>query len=431
MNTTFRPFTRRQFLSASAIAAVGLTLPFSTQSATRKHRKVGANDRIQVGVIGLGGRAAHILRNEQLATMPDVDVVAVADCDLSRLNGKKDIRGNDKWHKYQHYQEMLEKEKLDAVFIETTTHARVLACIHALQAGLDVYGEKPLTLTIAEGQTLVKAVRKYKRILQTGSQQRSMPINIYASDLVREGKIGKIREVLTCNFLPGKVWQNPGKTESIPKGLDWDAWCNQTDLRPYSKDLQHGWGNYVDYDDGGQSWGVSGWGTHSLDQVQCALGTDSTGPVEIWPEEPGPAGKVTARYANGTLLKMHNPKRPTHEDLGAIFVGEKGTIEILRGDFRCTIKELRDAAPPVLPEGPGESVPHIRNFFDCMRSRKQPNADVEVGHRSVTLCHLVTICRTLGRKLNWDPKREQFHDDKEANALLSRPRRAGYELPVI
>lgn len=424
-------FSRRQFLATAAFTAVGSSLPLTTFAAPRKGRRIGANDRIQVGVIGLGGRAAHILRNEQLSTMPDVDVVAVADCDLSRLNGKKDIRGHDKWHRYQHYQEMLEKEKLDAIFVETTTHARVLAIIHAMQAGCDIYGEKPLTLTVAEGRTLEKAVRKYRKILQTGSQQRSMPINMYASQLVREGKIGKIREVLTCNFEPGKIWQRTTKAEPIPKDLDWDAWCNQTELRPYSKDLQHGWGFYVDYDDGGQSWGVSGWGTHSLDQVQCALGTDNTGPVEIWPEEPGPTGKVTARYASGTLLKLHNPKRAGHDDLGAIFVGEKGTLEIIRGNFRCSIQELRDGAPPITVEGPNESVPHIRNFFDCMRSRKQPNADVEVGHRSTTLCHLVTICRTVGRKLTWDPKHEQFKNDKDANALLSRPRRKGYELPVI
>ena len=335
----------------------------------------------------------------------------------------------DRWKKYQYYREMLEKEKLDAVFVETTTHARVLACIHAMQAGFNVYAEKPQSLTIAEGRVLAKAVRKYNRVLQTGSQQRSMPINMHASKLVREGAIGKVHTVITCNFKGGKTWTNKPE-EPIPSGLDWDQWCNQTALRPYHSELQNAWSDFVDYDGGGQVWGVSGWGTHSLDQVQCALGTDDTGPVEIWPEETGPACKITMRYDNGTLLKLEGKNRGM-EDLGAIFIGDKGKIEILRGDYTADPKELRENAPPVTPQGDRESIPHIQNFFDCIRTRKTPNAGVEIGHRATTLCHLVNICRTVQRKLRWDPKAEKFIGDEEANQLLSRPRRKGYELPKI
>jgi predicted dehydrogenase len=128
---------------------------------------------------------------------------------------------------------MLEKEKLDAVFVETTTHARVLACVHVLQVGCDVYAEKPMSLTVAEGRYLARAVQKYNRVLQTGSQQRSGPINQYASKLVREGAIGKIQTVITFNFLPGMGW-TPRAPEPIPSGLDWDLWCNQAELRPYN-----------------------------------------------------------------------------------------------------------------------------------------------------------------------------------------------------
>lgn len=237
--------------------------------------------------------------------------------------------------------------------------------------------------------------------------------------------------MITHNFTSGKKWVNPGgEAEAIPEGLDWDAWCNQVELRPYSKELQQGWANYLDYDGGGQSWGVSGWGTHSLDQVQCALGTDDTGPVELIPEEPGSQCRVTLRYENGTLLKLEGPKRGM-EDLGAIFIGDKGKIEILRGSYTAEPAELLKDSPPPTAMGPKESLPHIENFFECIRTRAQPNADVETGHRATTLCHLINICRDLQRKLKWDPRAEKFTGDDEANQFLSRPRRKGYELPDI
>jgi predicted dehydrogenase len=325
---------------------------------------------------------------------------------------------------------MFDKEKLDAVFVETTTHARVLIAIHAMQAGLDVYAEKPLTLTVEEGQVLRRAVRRYKRVLQTGTQQRSMPINIYASNLVASGKIGKVEKVIVCNFIGPERWK-PQPAEPMPEGLNWDQWCNQTELRPYHSQLHRRWMLWWDYDGGGQSWGVSGWGTHSLDQVQAALGTSLTGPVEIYPEEPGPRAKVTLRYASGTLVKLEQEIIKDHQQLGAIFEGTKGRIQIVRGDFTADPPELKKGAPDVIKEGPGENVFHLRNFFECVKSRKQPNAHVEIGHRSNTVCHLVNVCRDTGRKLRWDPKAEKFIGDDEANRMLSRPRRKGYELPVI
>jgi hypothetical protein len=136
------------------------------------------------------------------------------------------------------------------------------------------------------------------------------------------------------------------------------------------------------------------------------------------------------KYANGTLLKMEGKNRD-HSDLGAIFVGDKGRIEIVRGNFITDREDLRKGAPPPTPEGPKESIPHIENFLQCIRSRKLPNADVEIGHRATTVCHLMNICRKLQRRLKWDPRAEQFVGDEEAGKLLSRPRRKGYELPRI
>ena len=389
---------------------------------------LGANDRVEVGFIGLGGRARWLIQHEDFG---EAAIVAVADCNLPRcFEAAKVHPDGEKWRKYHDYLQMFEKEKLDAVFVETTTHARVLCCIHALQAGLDVYAEKPLTLTVEEGRVLARAVRRHKRVLQTGTQQRSMPINMYASELVRKGKIGRIEKVAVCNFIGPERW-TPKPAEPMPEGLNWDQWCNQTELRPYHAQLHRGWARWWDYDGGGLSWGVSGWGTHSLDQVQAALGASHTGPVEIIPEEPGPRCKVTLRYRGGTLVKLEQEIIKDHQQLGAIFIGTNGRIQILRGDFIADPPELKKGAPDITKEGPGENVFHLRNFFESMRTRKPPSADVEIGHRSNTVCHLVNICRDLGRKLKWDPQAELFVGDEEANGLRSRPRRKGYELPPV
>lgn len=420
---------RRSFLRRSTAVAALAVPQFVPSRVFGQPGRPGANDRIRIGFIGMGGRARWLVENADLS---QAEIVAVADVFLPRCREVvKDRPDRARWALYQDYRKMLEREKLDAVFVETTTHARVLVCMHALQVGLDVYGEKPLTLTVAEGRALVNAVRKTGRILQTGTQQRSMPVNRHASRLVREGAIGKIHTVIACNFIGPRRWEPP-PTQPVPDGLDWDAWCNQVELRPYHADLQYKWSEWRDYDGGGQSWGVSGWGTHALDQVQCALGTDETGPVEIWPDDEGPEARITMRYANGTVLLLHGPRRKGYDDLGAIFIGDKGRIEIKRGSYTADPPELLQGTPGSLGVGAkNESDDHIRNFFDCIRTRNRPHADAETGHRSTTVCHLANICRELGRKLQWDPVAERFPGDDEANGLLSRPRRKGYEMPKV
>ena len=423
---------RRDFLQTTAAAAVAKVIPTSALAAVEKP---AGSDELRVGIAGMGNRTSWILLNEDL---PGARIVAVADCHPARCDAlaaqvakqRPGLRPQN-WNKYGDIRQMLDREKLDAVFVETTAHARVWCMMHALAAGCDVYGEKPLTLTIAEGRVLTDAARKLGRIVQTGTQQRSIPINAFASRLIRDGAIGKVNEVQVYNFSGPAVWK-PQPEQPVPKGMNWDLWSNQIEMRPYHASLQNGWYNYEDYDGGGQSWGVTGWGTHALDQVQCALGMDHTGPVEIWPEAKDASGwpTMTLRYENGTLLKLVGQRR-TQEDLGAIFRGEKGNIEILRGHARANPKSLLQNAPPNTPNGAGESIPHIANFLECVRTRQKPAADAETGHRATTLCHLINICRKLGRKLNWDPKAEKFVQDDTANQLLSRPRRAGYELPLI
>lgn len=416
---------RRELITSATAAALPTLIP---SHVLGKPGKPGANDRIQLAFVGLGGRARWLIQHNEY---PGAEIVAVADCNLPRCFEAAKIKPEGgRWAKYQDYRRMFEKENLDAVFVETTTHARVLIAMHAIEAGLDVYAEKPISLTVREGRALERAVRRSKRVLQTGTQQRSMPINIHASRLVREGAIGKVHTVVACNFLPPERW-TPQPGQPTPDGLDWDQWCNQTELRPYHPRLHKGWATWWDYDGGGMSWGVSGWGTHSLDQVQTALGTDDTGPVEAWPLNASPNAPVTARYANGTLLKLEEPKKDGHSQLGAIFMGDKGTIQIVRGNFIAIPEEIRKGAPEITVEGPGEDRFHIANFLECIRTRQKPNADVEIGHRSTTVCHLINICRELGRKVRWDPQAELFVGDDEANGLLSRPRRKGFELPLV
>ncbi|MBM3740261.1 MAG: Gfo/Idh/MocA family oxidoreductase [Acidobacteria bacterium] len=411
-----RDISRRNVLPAVAF-------PFVAASTVR-----GANDRVDIGFIGVGTRARWLLRREDFGT---ARVVAMADISPASLAETLRYQPEGQaWRPYHDYRRMFESEKLDAVFVETPTHARALICMHAMQAGLDVYAEKPLSLTVEEGQILTKAARHYRRVLQVGTQQRSIPVNVFASNLVETGKIGRIRKVIVCNFFAPRRW-TPKPEQPIPAGLDWDQWCNQTELRPYHADLHRGWYNYWDFDGGGQSWGVTGWGTHSLDQVQAALGTSLTGPVKLLL---GEENRVTLVYASGAEVSLEQPRIDDHQQLGAIFQGTDGEIQILRGSFKTNRPELHQGAPDPTKEGPGESTPHVRNFVECIRSRQLPNADVEIGHRSTVVCHLVNICREAGQSsLAWDPMIERFHGPgaDEANARLSRVRRKGYELPSV
>jgi hypothetical protein len=428
-----RRIDRRAFLQSTAALACAVATPSIIPSTVLgAPGKPGANDRINVGLIGPGGRSRQLTEESPA----DLKLVAVADCDLRviadylpAVRHYKNSIVAEKCAQYQDYRQMLAKEKLDAVFVATTTHARVLACIHAMQAGLDVYAEKPLTLTIEEGQRLVQAERKYKTVFQTGTQQRSVAINNFGSDLVRNGAIGKVLTVRCPNFVgPRPRPQFP--FEPTPPEMNWDFWCNQTELIPYSSQLHPGLGKWIHFREY-CGFFVTGW-VHAFDQIQRALGTDDTGPVEIWPEEKIPNGKVSMRYAHGTLLKLDLPadKGP---QMGGIFIGEKGKIEINRNRLAANPRELTKDAPPPADKSEFASVSneHIRNWVDCMRTRKKTAAPATIGHRSTTICHMINICRELGRKLQWDPVKEEFVGDEEANRLRSRSRRKGYELPEI
>ena len=289
---------------------------------------------------------------------------------------------------------------------------------------------------------MVQAVRKYKRVFQTGSQQRSMARNRLGCELVRNGRIGKVHTVIGQNY--PSPWEHKLPGQPVPDGLDWDMWCGPTPLVPYNKDLyapraNPGWISFRPYS-GGE---MTGWGSHGLDQIQWALGMDASGPVEVWTEggkfspptytKPDSRGKgngmcskpkVFFRYAGGVLLKLD--RGPAG---GGVFIGDKGKITINRNSVSSDPPEI--AKQPIKDSDVRlyKSDNHMQDWFDCMKSRKKPVADVEIGHRSGSVCHLGNIARWVGRKLRWDPEKETFTGDDEANALLDRTRRKGYQLP--
>lgn len=452
---------RRRFLAAASGAALGLPYLIPA-NVLGLNGKPGANDRVHVGVIGLGGRARGVAQT--CLGVPEMRIVAV--CDIFQPACDAFLKGVGKdqnWSSYTDFNEMYEREKLDGVLVETTTHARAWVTIRAMQAGMDTYIEKPMSLTIAEGRAMVQAARKYGSVTQVGTQQRSMPINNWASDLVKNGAIGRVHTVLAPNFIGAEYWSNE-PAGPMPQGGDdkwWDIWSNQVEVRPYHRQIHKGWKRWWAYDSGGLSFGVTGWGTHSYDQVQRALGTDETGPIEVCLEEPvevakavnpalkaraddtgvryhkgasnkvGPRAKVRMKYANGTELRLHLDGN-WGPGLGAIFVGADGKIEINRNKLASNPRELIESSDNPGPIQKPETQYHIENWIDCIKTRKRCTADIEYGQRSTTVCYLVNIVRDVGRvgeKLQWDPDAERFTNCEEANKLLSRPRRKAYALP--
>ncbi len=416
--------SRRHFLIHAAVS--GVSLPYLVpRTVLAALGKPGANERVTIGVIGTGGRARLLI--DQLPESGQI--ASVCDCYRKRAEDVAKQK-QARWRIHQDHRRLLDEKDIDAVLVVTTDHGRVLPSIHACQAGKDVYAEKPLTLTIREGRVLVQAVRKYRRVFQVGSQQRSMEMNRFACEFVRNGGIGKIKLVQGINYTGPNRYQGLPE-QPIPEGLDWDRWLGQAEMRPYNAALHFGWMGWRDFS-GGE---MTNWGAHGLDQIQWALGMDDSGPVEIWPVTPGPNGKVSYRYAHGIEVRLELERGPHG---GAIFTGEHGKIEINRNKFTTNPKDLVKNPPPKhLADKWRDEVAlwqaryHMENWIDCIKTRQRPVADVEIGHRSITVCHLANIARELGRRLQWDPQKEQFVGDDEANGYLSRPRRKGYELPEI
>lgn len=431
-----RAMTRRRALQRGLAGTLGVFAPqFISRSALAEGDRPGANGRVGVAIIGCGRRGDNYLAG---LLPPRMQIVATCDVNLARAEKTAErVRCRDF---FQDYKRVLDRKDVEGVMIATPDHWHALMAIAACQAGKHVYVEKPMTMCIVEGRRMVEAARRYRRVVQVGSQQRSTVPNRDGCALVRSGAIGKVTRVIAPNLASPWICDFPG--QPIPAELDWDQWCGPSKVLPYHPSLyqcegEPGWMECRDYSVGR----IGNWGAHALDQVQCALGADATGPVEIRvdgpPLEPPRYAKpesrergwracerptLTFRYAGGTLLELsHGPLS------GAIFIGEKGQVVIERGSVQTESRDLIENVR--LKDGPSYTLAHIDNWIDCMESGSLPVADVETGHRTATLCHLGNIGRALGRTLRWDPAAERFLDDEEANQLLDRPRRKGFELP--
>lgn len=428
-----RSIDRREFLGQAARAggsAAALTAPlFVSPHVVARSGKTPPSDRVRIGAIGVGGRGTLLLQQ-----LPEsAELVALADCNLSRAEDFKSKAGGN-WPVFQDYRKILDRQDVDAVIVATGEFQRAIPCIEACRAGKDIYAEKPLTLYVQEGRAMVEAARRHQRILQVGTQQRSMEMNRVACEFVRAGGLGKIREVRAICY-PGASPspETPFPAEPVPAGLDWNMWLNQAAERPYNAQWMS-WMRWRDFA-GGE---MTNWGAHGVDQIQWALDMDSTGPSELTPLSEGPNGQVRMKYANGIVVNfvIEPGKGPMG---GAIFIGEKGKLEINRNKFTSNPPEIaRELLKQVNVEEEErkwsdeialwQAKWHMQNWIDCIRSRKLPVSDVEIGHRSITVCHLANITRALGRPLKWNPESERFVDDADADACLTRPRRAGFEL---
>lgn len=426
--------SRRSFLKSAVAAAAVPTIVRST--ALGKDGRGPANDRISVGVIGTG-KMCHGYHLNSLLSYSDVQIAAICEVDenrrqsaMQKIEAKYSGKGVGKaCDQTTDFREIIARDDIDAVLIATPDHWHAIPIIEACRAGKDVYCEKPLTLTILEAQRCIEAARKYDRVVQTGSQQRSSVFGPFrkACELIRSGRIGKIQKVTVGVGGPSRWCDLPA--EELEAGLEWNMWLGQAPERPYHSVLSARggvskpwpqWRAYREYSGGGHT----DMGAHHYDIAQWALGMDESGPVEIIPpEDPSSGTGVRYIYANGVEMIHGGPS-------GCTFTGTEGTLRIDRGHLSA---DPADAIAEPLADNEVhlyESNDHHRNWIDCIRERKRPVADVEIGARSVTVCHLGNLAYWHGRKLKWDPSTWRFADD-EANGWLDRPRRDPWQLPTV
>lgn len=421
--------TRRQFLATSAAVAAG---PMILCSPTRG--LAAPSERIRLGFIGTGIQSRGHLR--RFVGTSDVQVVAVCDVVKERREDSKRIveEGYAKQKErssykgcaaYNDFRELLAREDIDAVVIGTPDHWHAIPSIMACRAGKDVYCEKPLSLTIREGRAMVEAARKHDRVFQTGSQQRSEFGGLFrrAVELIRNGHIGEVKTVRVGVGGPAVTCDLP--TEECPEGTDWNFWNGPSPERGYNQILcpkgihNHfpAFRNYREYAGGA----LADMGAHHFDIAQWALGMDHSGPVKIEPPEGIATTGLKFTYANGVVMYHGGPS-------GCTFEGTKGTLYVDRGKLTADPANILEATigPDEFHVEPSDN--HHRNWLDAIRSRKKPICDVEIGHRSATICELGQIGYDLRRPLEWDPVKERFVNDDDANKLLSRPLRDPWKL---
>ena len=449
--------TRRSFLqrAAGSAAALGVAPLFIPASALGKDGRAAPSERIVMGCIGTGGRGTSNLRT--FISQKDVQIVAVCDVEKrstryyrGRTAGRDPAREVVEGHyaksapsggfkgcaTYSDYRELLARDDIDAVSVATPDHWHGIVSVASANAGKDIYCEKPLANSVGEGRAVANAVHKNKRVLQTGSHERSNSKSRFAAELVRNGRIGKLHTVriqMPCtepHHNHVRTVTDIPKPEPVPEGLDYDFWLGHTAKADYSPARCHFWWRFILAHGGGE---MTDRGAHVIDLAQMAMGTEDTGPVEI--EAKGVQGnglydtfmdyEFTNVFANGVRM-IGTAEGPR----GVKFEGTEGWVFIhVHG---CALdanpKSLLDETIGDKEIRLGRSPGHHRNFLDCVKSREKPFAHAEVGHRSASICHLNNIAMQVGRKLEWDPVAERFRGDDEANSLLTPNMRSPWTL---
>jgi predicted dehydrogenase len=454
--------SRRRFIKTAgqSVAAASIAAGFPSIIPASVFGAGSPSNRINVGAIGTG----RISRGHDLPGVWRYDgarIMAVCDLDSKRaedarvlVNGtysKMTGKPYDGVTAYTNYRELLANKDVDAVVISTPDHWHALIAIDSVEAGKDVYLQKPASLTIAEGRALSNAVHRSGRIFQIGSQQRSSPQFRYAAELVLNGRIGQLKTVEVG--LPGDPSGDEEPTVPVPKNLNYDMWLGSTPVVPYTEKRVHpqagydrpGWLRCEQFGAGM----ITGWGAHHIDSAHWGMGTEFTGPIEVWGTAEFPTKglwdvhgpfRTEAVYANGVRMIVSGDF-PN----GIKFIGTGGWIFVSRGNETVTasdpVARLKDpralaaSDPKIITSviGPDEvhlyeSTNHHRNWLECVKSRREPIAPVEVAHRSCSACLIHHIAMKLKRKVFWDPLRERFKNDDEANAMLSRPERPPYTI---
>ncbi len=430
--------TRRQFLKKSVVAATGTFLLVPTIVPSSVFGANAPSNRITFGCIGVGRMGLGDLR--EIMGFKQTQVIAVCDVDSKRVKYAQQLvekrYSTQGCATYKDFRDMVAQDDIDAVSIATPDQWHALLAIAAAKAGKDIFLQKPLTLTIKEGRVLSDTVRRYGCIFQVGSQQRSDTRFRSACELVRNGRIGKLHTIkVGFSTDPPTTPQPP---MPAPDWFDYDMWLGPVSWAAYTEKRVHpqkgygrpGWLRIQDFGAGM----ITGWGSHHNDIAQWGMGTEYTGPVEIEGQAEYPKDglwnvhgdfRIEYTYANGVKVICADNKKNKQ---GVLFEGTQGWVYVKRGFIDAEPKSLLTSTI-----GPNEihlykSNSHKANFLECIKSRTETAAPVEVGHRSCSVCLLGDIAMRLGRKLKWDPGQERFTNDDGANRMLSRPMRSPWHL---
>lgn len=425
-----KTINRRQFLSYSALGLAGLTILPSW--VTAQGVRIAPSDRVVLGFIGLGQQGL----SDFSSFTPCPGVQVVAGCDVDSIKRERFKRRVEGWQKsanvasrcdvYEFYEDLLDRKDIDAISIATPDHWHALNVIHACQEGKDVYVQKPLAYTVKEGLEMAKAVRANNRVLQVGSQQRSGKEFQQAIALVRSGAIGHIETIYAKVGEPPKPLDLP--EEAVPANLNWNLWmgplndpkihyhpdlCPPVTLDPDKNEQL--WGAWRWYCETGNGY-TADWGAHMFDIAQAAIGMDGSGPCEYIPKGYNGAEYLTMKYQNGIIM-TEQPYRDDNNGQGISFNGTNGWIKVARGYIEASDPSILKKAESKVGAGEYEvSSPHMQNFIDAVRSRKNPIAPVEVGCSTNTLCCLANMAVELNRPIKWDPATLSFGEDTEAAA---------------